>query len=297
MSDVLDPNALTSPAFNRRAFVGLSAGAAAAASTGTALAQESASFGKPHPPIIAPDDPTIIAQHVSLARPDVTVDAYAAWPTTITAATPGVVMVQHIWGVDSTIRDDVRRYAKAGYICIAANLFARSHAPSGDGTSDIDLFRGAASALQDDVVHGDLLAARGWIGTKAAQAKIGITGFCMGGGIALKQLIGTTDYAAASIFYGDVRPGTPRGDATTAATFAYADTIATPVRGNYGERDTGIAAADVRAFFAHLKAPHEFDIYPEAGHAFFDDTRKSYVASAAADAWTKTLAWFHTYLT
>lgn len=43
-------------------------------------------------------------------------------------------------------------------------------------------------------------------------------------------------------------------------------------------------------------SPHDFKIYNEAGHAFFDDTRPRYVPSAAADAWLRTLAWFHTYL-
>ncbi len=49
--------------------------------------------------------------------------------------------------------------------------------------------------------------------------------------------------------------------------------------------------------FARLTAPHDVKIYDEAGHAFFDDTRASYVPSAAADAWARTLAWFHKYLT
>ncbi len=239
MSDVPDPNGATSPAFNRKAFVGLRAGAAAAVSAGAALAQSDADFGKPHAPIVAPDDPAISAQLVGLARPGVRLDAYAAWPKSTTATTPGIV---------------------------------------------------------DDVVTGDLLAARNWIVARAGRARIGITGFCMGGGYALKALIGSTAYAAASILYGDVRPGTPRGAPTTAETFAYAEKITTPVRGNYGERDTSIAPADVRTMFGRLRVPHELSIYPEAGHAFFDDTRASYVASAAADAWTKTLAWFHRYL-
>jgi carboxymethylenebutenolidase len=297
MSDLLDPTVSTSAAFNRKAFVGLSASAAAAlSSSGAAFAQDPATFGKPHAPIVGPDNPAIFAAQVQLARPDTTLDAYAAYPKNLTPTTPGVVMVQHIWGVDSTIRDDVRRYAKAGYVCIAASLYGRSNAPTGDGTSDISLFRPAAAALEDDVVRGDLLAARQWIVEKAMHAKIGITGFCAGGGIALKQLIGTTDYAAASIFYGDVRPGTPRDAPTTSDTFAYTAKITAPVRGNYGGRDTSIAPADVRAMFALLKPPHELSIYPEAGHAFFDDTRASYVPTAAADAWTKTLAWFGKYL-
>lgn len=298
MPDALDPNTLTSATFNRKTFVGLGAGAVAAiSSSGAALGQTPAGLGKPHPPIVAPDDSAIGAGHITLARPDITLDAYAAWPADIAGATPGVVMVHAIWGLDATIRDVARRYAKAGYICIAPSLFARSHPPSGDGATDMSAFRPAAAALRDDVAMGDLLAARGWIAAKAPQAKIGITGFCMGGGIALKQLIGTTDYAAASIFYGDVRPGTPRGAPTTPDTFAYAAKITTPVRGNYGARDTSIDPRDVRAMFAALAPPHELSIYDDAGHAFFDDTRPSYVAGAAADAWTKTLAWFGRYLT
>jgi carboxymethylenebutenolidase len=297
MSEVLDPSASTSAAFNRKAFVnafvGLSAGAAAAGTA--ALAQSAADFGKPHAPIVAPDDPAITAEHVRLARPDAVLDAYAAWPKALNAATPGVV-VHAVWGVDTSLRDDVRRFAKAGYLCIAPDLFTRSNPPSGDGTSDIGLFRPAAAALRDDVAAGDLSAARAWLGAKAARAKIGITGFCMGGGIALKQLIGTNAFAAASIFYGDVRPGTPRGAPTSAQTFAYVARITTPLRGNYGARDASIAPADVRTMFGLLRAPHELDIYPEAGHAFFDDTRPSYVATAATDAWTKTLTWFQRYL-
>ena len=53
---------------------------------------------------------------------------------------------------------------------------------------------------------------------------------------------------------------------------------------------------DVRAMFARLTVPHDLKIYDEAGHAFFDDTRASYVPSAAADAWTRTLGWFQRYL-
>ena len=58
-------------------------------------------------------------------------------------------------------------------------------------------------------------------------------------------------------------------------------------------------ADDVRALDARLvqlKKPHDFFIYEDAGHAFFDDTRDSYVAPAASDAWTRTLAWFKRYL-
>jgi carboxymethylenebutenolidase len=296
MSDVMDPENQTSVSFNRKAFVGISAGAAAVVGTiAHALAQAS-ELGKPHPPIVSETDPAITVEHVTLTRPDVAMDAYAAYPKRVTATTPGVVVIQHIWGVDATIRDTVRRYAKEGFIAIAPDLFVRSHPPSGDGLTDFTVFRPAAGALKDDVVHGDALAAHDWIRTKAARSKIGITGFCMGGGIVLKQVIGTNDYAAASMFYGDVRPGTKQADPTTPETFAYTSKITTPLMGSFGARDTGIKADDVRAMFATLTAPHDVRVYDEAGHAFFDDTRSSYVASAASDAWTRTLGWFHKYL-
>jgi len=60
---------------------------------------------------------------------------------------------------------------------------------------------------------------------------------------------------------------------------------AATLRDDVRARDTSIAPADVRTMFGLLRA-----------HAFFDDTRPSYVATAAADAWTKTLAWFRRYL-
>ncbi|MFN2459993.1 MAG: dienelactone hydrolase family protein [Candidatus Velthaea sp.] len=124
---------------------------------------------------------------MKLTRPDATIDAYAACPRTITATTPGVVIVQHTGGVDAQIRDTARRYAKKGFITIAPALFSCTNPPSGANTSDMNPFRAPASALQDDVVAGDLLAGRDWIHSKAAQSKVGITGFSMGGGITLKQ--------------------------------------------------------------------------------------------------------------
>ena len=99
------------------------------------------------------------------------------------------------------------------------------------------------------------------------------------------------------MFYGSVRPGTNPQDPTTASTFDFTSRITTPLMGSFGGRDTSIKPADVQAMFARLTSPHDVKIYDEAGHAFFDDTRASYVASAASDAWARTLTWFHRYLT
>jgi carboxymethylenebutenolidase len=190
----------------------------------------------------------------------------------------------HIWGVDTSIRDVVRRYAKAGYIAIAPNLYARSNAPRGDGISDIAVFRPFAKDLQNDRADGDIRAAALWIRMAHPSAKVGVTGFCMGGKIALRQAIDNDDvFALNAPFYGDPRGIDPAK-------------VRMPVCGSYGERDTSIPAASVRAFKAALRVPNDIAIYPTAGHAFFDDQRSSFVPAAAADAWRRTLAFAAKYL-
>ncbi|HEV2740412.1 MAG TPA: dienelactone hydrolase family protein [Candidatus Elarobacter sp.] len=297
-SDQTDPVNATKPEFSRRGFVALGAGAALVAGS-AAAANAQTELGKPHAPIVAEDDSMIV-----VSRPHLTpsaggpILAYAAVPRMVTPRTPGVVVIQHIWGVDATIRDTVRRYAKSGYIAIAPELFGRLSAPSGDGLTDYQPFAAFAGKMfAQGFVTTDALAAHDWIRTQARDASIGITGFCMGGGIALQQIIDSKAYAACSMFYGSVRPGTKSDDPTTAATFDFTSRITTPLMGSFGARDTSIKPDDVRAMFARLSAPHDVKIYDEAGHAFFDDTRSSYVPSAAADAWARTLAWFKTYLT
>ncbi len=300
MSDTpIDPTKATSAALSRRGMLSLGSGAAFFIGNARTAAAQTTGFGQPHPPIVAEDDPAISVSRPQLRSVAPTpIGSYAATPRTVTSVTPGVVVIQAIWGVDAQLRDVVRRFAKAGYIAIAPALFDRAGAPSGDGATDYTLFRNAAATMTTQgFVPTDILAAHDWIHTVAKDASLGITGFCMGGGIALQQIIDSKGFAAASIFYGDVRPGTARNAATTAATFDYTSRITTPVLGSYGARDTSIKAQDVTAMFARLRSPHAVKIYDEAGHAFFDDTRESYVPSAAADAWTRTLAWFHTYLT
>jgi carboxymethylenebutenolidase len=296
--DLTDPLNATSPDLSRRGALALGAGAAFFIGNAAAARAQTEGFGKPHPPIVAEDDPAIV-----VSRPGLTpsaggaIGSYAAVPRSLTPRTPGVVVTQAIWGVDAQLRDTVRRYAKAGFIAIAPQLYDRLGAPGGDGQNDFAPFAPIAGKMtQQGFVTTDLLAGHDWIRTQARDGSIGITGFCMGGGIALQQVIDSKAYAAASIFYGSVRPGSKSSDPTTAATFDYTSRITAPVMGSYGARDTSIKAEDVQAAFARLTSPHDVKIYAEAGHGFFDDTRSSYVPSAAADAWTRTLAWFHKYL-
>ncbi len=301
MSDLDDPTFRPIPEMSRAAFVGLASTAIAAASIARALADDSR-LGAPHPPLVSEDDPAITHERPSLARPDGDIDAYAAMPVGRVATTPGVVVVQHVWGVDAQIRDVVRRFAKSGYVAIAPDLYARQHAPSGDGATDYKIFGPFSKALVDEQVDGDLAAAAAWIrqaagnGGSPSPVKVGLIGFCMGGTIALRNTVQSPQFTAASVFYGKIRQSTTAEGAPPEPSLAYAVKINMPLCGSFGARDASIPVADVASLRGLLTVPNDLKIYDAAGHAFFDDTRPSYVASAAADAWTRTLAWFGKYL-
>ena len=282
MADETDPTRSTNPAFDRRTFVGISAAAATGIAAGGRA--RATGFGATHPPIVAENDPGIVTQHLTLRRPDIALPAYAAWPKRATETTPAIVVTMHIWGVDTSIRDVVRRYARLGYIAIAPDLYARSNEPSGDGVGDIDVFRPFAKALVPKQVEGDLRAAALWCQAARPQPKIGITGFCMGGTLVLDQTIANADiFAAAAPFYGAVAKIDPAK-------------VRVPICGSWGGRDTSIPSDGVLAFGRALAVPHDIKIYPEAGHGFFDDQRGAYVASAAEDAWVRTVGFFRKHV-
>ena len=296
--DPIDPQAAIGAGVSRRGFVSLGAAAAMAAGTVAVAGAQSEVFGKPHPPIVPEDDPTI-----AVSRPRLTpiaggpIGAYAAAPRTFTRTTPGIVVVQQIWGVDAQLRDVVRRLAKAGFVAIAPALFDRLNPPSGDGATDYTPFATIATQVNaQGFVPTDIIAAHDWLHLQVPDASLGIIGFCMGGAIALQSIVDSKAFAAASMLYGNVRPGSDPKQPAKPADFDFTSRITTPLLGSFGARDTSIDPNDVRAMFSRLGAPHAVQIYAEAGHAFFDDQRPLYVPSAAVDAWARTLAWFNQYL-
>lgn len=302
MPDLDDPTRATTLTLNRRAFARLSVGVTALGATGTGALAQTEGFGRPHAPIVPEDDGSITTGRPRITYGDRFIDAYAASPRNAPSGTPGVVVVQAIWGIDAQLRDTVRRFAKQGYVAVAPDLYTGLSAPSGDGATDVAPFREPAAKLVDATVDADLGATVEFIrhGISGSKARVGVTGFCMGGGITLRQGVDDKRFGAAVVFYGKVRYGT-NGNAgpITPIALAYADELTVPLAGSWGARDTSILADDVHALDAKLTSLHrdrDLKVYPEAGHAFFDDTRDSYVASAATDAWTRTLVWFGRYL-
>ena len=279
----IDPTNSTSPNVRRSTFLGATVAAAAGTATiGPVFAQSA--LGKPHPPLVPEDDPSISVEHVKLESPAGAINAYAALPRNATATTPAIVVTMHMWGVDTSIRDFIRRLAKAGYAAIGPDLYGRLGAPTGDGATDFSVFRPFAQKLDRAQVASDLSAGAQWLKTRQSRGRVAVTGFCMGGAIALRQTIDNAGiFSAAGAWYGN-----PAGVDPAA--------VKMPVLGSYGGRDTSIPPDSVRAFQKALHVPNDIAIYDDAGHAFFDDQRSSYVADAAEDSWRRAMAFFAKYL-
>jgi carboxymethylenebutenolidase len=300
----IDPMLPPSANFGRRVFVGLTAVVATAGASIARALGDDQGLGKPHPPLVAENDPDITVERPQLPVGGQSTDAYAAYPRANNKQTPGIVIAQHVWGVDAQIRDTVRRFAKAGYVCVAPDLYAGMGAPSGDGATDYTQFAPFASKLDAKKVDAQLQAGATWIRARVGSSplqrppKVGVMGFCMGGKIALRAAIDDVNaFDALVMFYGAVRWDDSKNQGPISAeALAWTKNLKIPLMGQFGGRDPSILPDDVRAAQARLTVPNDIKIYPEAGHAFFDDTRERYVASAAADAWTRTLSWFSRYL-
>src|SRR5438270_222892 len=146
------------------------------------------------------------------------------------------------------------------------------------------------------VVRGTWIRVRAGVDSEVRPPKVGVAGFCMGGAMALRASVGSPQFDAAAVWYGKIRQGQSADGPPTDIALDYAASVRMPLLGSYGARDTSIPAGDVRALRERLKVPNDLKVYDEAGHAFFDDQRKSYVASAALDAWARTLAWLAKFL-
>lgn len=221
--------------------------------------------------------------------------AYRAAPAGKTNL-PVVLVIQEIFGVHEYIADTARRFAKAGYLAVAPELFQRQ----GDPTAYNEMAKLQAevvSKVPDAQVMGDLDATVRWAGANGGNtAKVGITGFCWGGRITWLYTAHSPNVKAGVAWYGRLvgnsTPVTPRHPVDVAAA------MNGPVLGLYGEKDGGIPLDTVDKMKAALAAGNaaskasQFVVYPDAPHAFHADYRPSYRQGPAEDGWKRALEWF-----
>lgn len=210
---------------------------------------------------------------------------------------PIVLVVQEIFGVHEYIADTCRRFAQAGYLAIAPDLYARQ----GDAAKYTDIGKLIAEVVNkvpDDQVMGDLDAAVAWAGENGGNVKkVAVTGFCWGGRITWLYAAHSKNVRAGVAWYGRLVGAssalTPKHPVELAAS------LKAPVLGLYGGQDGGIPLTTVNEMKEALAAAKgntaakasEFVVYPSAPHAFHADYRPSFRKDAAEDGFARALAW------
>ncbi|MBE7471678.1 MAG: dienelactone hydrolase family protein [Anaerolineales bacterium] len=196
---------------------------------------------------------------------------------------PAIVVIQEWWGLNDHIKDVANRFANEGFVALAPDLYHGAVTTEPDEARKLVMELDMAEAVKEIQRGIDFLQEQSYV----AGPKVGVIGFCMGGGLALQTALAEADLGAAVAFYG--RPLSPD----------QAGQVKAPVLGLYGATDQGIPVADVEAMGNALKeagVESEIQVYEGAGHAFFNDTAPSYNAEAAKDAWPRTLEWFRKHL-
>jgi carboxymethylenebutenolidase len=219
-----------------------------------------------------------------LAVPAVPADGTGRWP--------GVVVIHEAYGLTADVRMQTDRLASAGYLSVAPDLFSAGGARRCLKSTFAALSAGRGAAFED------IEATRQWLlGRPDCTGRVGVIGFCMGGGFALVAATRGFDVSAPN--YG-VLPKDPlealRG--------------ACPVVGSYGARDRGLkgAAATLESTLTTLGVEHDVVEYPDAGHSFLNRHNLgpfvylervaglSWHEPSAEDAWRRILRFFDTHL-
>lgn len=213
---------------------------------------------------------------------------------------PVVLVISEIFGVHEYIADVTRRFAKAGYLAIAPELFVRQGDPSSYGEI-AKLQAELISKVPDAQVMGDLDATLQWAAKNGGNAnRAAITGFCWGGRITWLYAAHNPKLKAGVAWYGRVEGQTNANNPKHPVELAAM--LKAPVLGLYGGQDTGIPLTSVNNMKEALAQSAakgnpaakacEFVLYPDAPHAFHADYRASYRAGPAADGFARALAWF-----
>jgi carboxymethylenebutenolidase len=225
-------------------------------------------------------DPRLKTDDVTYPGSQGPVRGYVAWPAAATRA-PGVVVIHENRGLHPHIRDVARRLAIAGYVALAPDLLSAiggTPANEDEALAKFPQIRQAPFALADALKSIDYLRGR-----PDATGKIGVVGFCWGGGLVGQIAASGADINAAVVFYGPA----PALDKVPA--------IHTPLLLHYAGND-GFVNPSVPPFEAALKAAgktYTLHMYEGVQHAFHNDTGGArYDAAAAKLAWTRTIEFF-----
>jgi carboxymethylenebutenolidase len=233
---------------------------------------------------VPPNDPSVNAAPVEFPGEGATLMGYLARPSQ-DGGFPVILICHENRGLTPHIEDVTRRLAKAGYVALAVDLLSRQGGSTQVGQDNVP---GALGSIDPAQFASDFKS--GWTYLQAQPfadaARVGMVGFCFGGGVTWLMTVEMPELKAAVPFYG---PPPPEEDLPQ---------IQAAVLAIYGELDdriTSTAEGIEAAMLANGKI-FEKEIYAGADHAFHNDTGSRYHPEAAMAAWARTLDWFGRYV-
>jgi carboxymethylenebutenolidase len=210
--------------------------------------------------------------------------AYLARPIT-NGVYPGILVCHENRGLTPHIKDVARRFSKAGYMALAIDLLSRE---GGTASVDPDQVPALLSDAPAERHVADFAAGQAYLQSLdyVDGGRIGMTGYCFGGGITWRCAVGLSELKAAVPFYGP------------APELEQVPNIKAAVFGVYAEMDERINAGKdaLEQALKDAGITYQLKVYPGVNHAFHNDTGQRYVEEQATQAWMDTLAWFEQHL-
>ena len=233
------------------------------------------------------DDKRIKVEYATVPSPqgNGSIKGYLVRPAnaSATAKVPAVLVVHENRGLNPYVEDVARRLGTSNFMAFAPDGLTSVGGYPGDDEKGGELF----GKVDRPKMTEDFVAAATWLKARPeSTGKLGVVGFCFGGGISNTLATRMPDLAAAVPFYGGPPPD------------ADIPKIKAAIQAHHGELDTRLAMGwpAYDAALTAAKVPHEGFIFPKANHGFHNDTTPRYDEAAAKLAWTRTLGWFNKYL-